>query len=252
MKKFMLAAITMMSFSAFAQTMPIESRIENRLERLNDLVMRQQSHRYVTQEQKQQILRNINEAILAIQADTTPNPNPNPVPNPIPNPIPNPPHLIVAEGKIENHNFRFEASTIGQVFNQCSDFVRARLSQADDLMVSFNGKAYIRQTTSGWWVGADAICNVIYNQATPQNLTPDAYQTLVVEGYIENLRVEFTGSSYGEVFNKCVRTVESKFSQADDMDISVNGDRRYRQTTSGWWVGAHTICQVVMKNVPKL
>ena len=254
MKVFILATLSLMSFSALAQTTAIDTRIEKRLERLNDLVLRERAHVYLSEAQKKDVLQNINLAISAIRADQgEPTPNPNPYPNPNPNPYPTPvPQRITVEGKIESTNFRFEAPTMGAIFNQCSDFVRTRFSNADEMMVSFNGRAYIRQTTSSYWYGADAICNQIYNLATPQNLAPETYQPLMLEGYIETLKVEFSGSTYGEVFNKCVRHVESRLSNADEMEISVNGDRRFRTTTSSYWYGAHAICQTVMKNVPRI
>lgn len=247
MKSFLFLALSFISFSTFAQNIPIESRIELRLERLNDLVLKERAHQYLNEAQKREVLQNINQAISAIRADQTPIPPTNPYPPTIPQP-----QLITVEGKIESTNISFQGNTLGQVFNQCSDFVRSRISQADDMMISFNGNAYIRQTTTGWWSGPDAICNVIYTLATPQNLTVNSYQNLLVEGFVEGVKVEFVGSSYGEVFNKCVRNLETKLTQADDMEISVNGDRRYRLTTTGWWTGAHAICQSVMKNVPRI
>jgi hypothetical protein len=250
MKCFLIAAISLMSLSSFAQTATVDARIENRLDRLNDLIIRAQAHRYIPEVQKREVLENINRAIMAMNST---GPAPTPQPQPQPRPLPQPqPELIVVEGKIESINIHFEAPTIGGVFNQCSDFIRTRLSQADEMMISVNGNAYSRQVTSGWWSGPNAICQIIYNLLTPENLRQPTYQPLMVEGYVENHKVEFIGNSYGEVFNKCVRTLEPKLSQADEMEISVNGDRRYRQTTSEWWTGAHAICTVVMKNVPKL
>ena len=77
MKCFLIAAISLMSFSSFAQSTSTESRIELRLERLNDLVQRERAHRFLSEAQKTEVLRNINAAILMIRADQNPNPNPN-------------------------------------------------------------------------------------------------------------------------------------------------------------------------------
>lgn len=248
MKSLLLAVVATISFGALAQpNTTTEFRIENRLERLVELVQRERAHRFLNENQKRNVLQNINEAIQSIKADNTPNPGPhNPGPQ---NPNPGPMNRITVEGKLENTNFSFEGLTTGQIFNQCSDWVRTRYSQADELYVSINGNAYIRQTTSSYWYGADGICNVIFNLMTAENLRLPVQQYIMIEGYIESTKVDFSGNSYGEVFNKCVRSVETKYSQADEMEISVNGDRRYRSTTSSYWYGAHAICTQAMKNV---
>jgi hypothetical protein len=93
---------------------------------------------------------------------------------------------------------------------------------------------------------------VIYSLLTKENLRLPVQQYILIEGFIESTKVEFVGNSYGEVFNKCVRSIETKYSQADDMEIGVNGDRRYRSTTGSYWYGAHAICAQAMKNVPRL
>lgn len=255
MKTLLLAVVATISFGALAQpNTSTEFRIEKRLERLVELVQRDRAHRFLSEDEKRNVLQNINAAIVAIKDENnTPNPGPNP--NPYPNPNPNPyPNRIVVEGKIEQTNFIFDAVTTGQIFNQCSDFVRTRFSQVDDMMISINGNAYKRLiNSSSYWNGADAICNVIYAQLTPENMRLPIPQYIMIEGFIEQTRVEFVGNSYAEVFNKCVRSVETKFSQVDDMEIGVNGDRRYRSVnSSSYWRGAVEICTVVMKNVPRL
>jgi len=240
MKKIIIGLFAIVSFSAIAQNTSLEYRIERRLEVLNDLVARQRAHLNLPQQDKEDILRNINQSILSIRNDGPTNPDPGPINN------------IIAEGRIENHSFTFSGPTVGAVFNQCSDFIRTKLSQADELYVSFNGNAYIQKTTTGYWYGADQICNVIYQLMTPQNLTPERpIGYTVVEGYLENLRVEFVGNTHGEIFNKCMKYTETRLTQADEMEISVNGGRRERFTTTGYWYGANQICRILTQKVPR-
>jgi len=82
MKSLLLAALSLMSLSAFAQNgTRIEQRIEQRLQRLNELVLTERAHLSLTEDKKQIVLKSVNEAIQMIRLETQPLPNPYPNPN---------------------------------------------------------------------------------------------------------------------------------------------------------------------------
>jgi len=93
MKKLLCLALMSLSFASFAQE-NIDLRIERRLERLNDLVQRR-VHTYLSQSEKAELLRSINQSILILKDDGT---SPGPIPNPIPTPTPSGADLICTKG----------------------------------------------------------------------------------------------------------------------------------------------------------
>lgn len=245
MKCLAIGLISLVSFTVLAQSQRTDVKIEERLERLNNLV-RQGRHTLLSQIEQKEVLKNINLSISLIKDDQEggrPGQG-----NP---PTPPMPARVKAVGRMGNKNFSFDAPTVGALFNQCSDWARTSVSSVNVIRVSFNDKAYLFLKNTNWWTNPDAICNAIYEQATPLNLMPDRLQPLVIEGYLGQKKVAFSGQSTGVVFNTCIHWVESNLSSINVMEISVNGDRRYRTNNPNWWTNPEAICTAAFERVPK-
>jgi hypothetical protein len=241
----------------------IEAQIEQQIRELN-LRVSERAHHNLQPETKARLLMDLRQANAhfyvpprpPIPVPPGPGPGPRPPYPPMPPRPPLPPRFaVVAEGKFETTPFRFEAMTVDMMFNQCSDFVRATgPTRADDIYVSFNGRAYITlRNSSSWWSGQDEICNQVYQLATPENIAPEPYTgTLIVEGYIETTKVEFIGNSFGQVYNQCYDMYSNGTTKVDDMEISTNGSRREKlRNGASWWEGPREICDVVTQRLTR-
>jgi hypothetical protein len=157
---------------------------------------------------------------------------------------------ITIVGKVEKTKIEIVgALSEAEAYNRCVDTLNNKgVNKADDLIVSINGHKYVRKTTSGWWSTSVAICNVI-DTLVPSRIQPVSATGLYsATGRIENINFNLSGNSIEEIFNKCVEFVQMKgISQADEVMTSINGARRQRYTTSGWWSTPIAICNQVIK-----
>lgn len=155
--------------------------------------------------------------------------------------------MISAVGRIEQVPFTLEGRTADEVFNSCWDFVEENgLRSVDELMVSVNGHKYVYLTTGGWWSNPQAICEVIDGQINEQTLSPIFERRAYATGKIEQVDFNFVASSEPALYNQCVEFVDANnLTSVDEVHTSVNGSRRERYTTGGWWNTPTAICDVV-------
>lgn len=229
----------------YADETRLEATIQNRVETLGSIIIEQQRHLRLDIQEQTDLLRTLNSAITQARGrgqDTLPQ-------------APSRTPQITVVGKVENIPFAFSGRTMGEIHNQCSDFMlRAEgrgLERYDRLYFSTNGTPYKELNTSSWWREID-LCDKIYDA---ENAIPSRRRELRAEGLIESTPFIFRGSSYDEVFNSCVDQLEMHPIGNNKVDLiytSINGGKREKLTTTSWWSGSFEICRNVLKNVPQL
>jgi hypothetical protein len=223
----------------------LEATIQNRVETLGSIIIDQQRHLRLDIQEQTDLLRTLNSAITQARGRGQDTP---------PRPPPRAPQITVV-GKVQNILFAFRGQTIAEIHNQCSDFMLRgegrKLERYDRIYFSTNATTYKELKTPAWWREID-LCDKIYEAG---NGTPLRRMELRAEGLIKSTPFSFRGSSYDEVFNSCVDQLEARPIDNNKVDLiytSINGARREKLTTPGWWVGSFEICRNVLKGVPQL
>lgn len=150
-------------------------------------------------------------------------------------PPPAVPPLLVVQGRFEDLDVRFDGTTIDEIHQSCSTFLRSasNLRWVDDINVNGRNAHY----SSSYWEPA-ALCAIVALNARPEG---SSAANAFVEGTLEDVPFEVHGTSAH------ARDVLTRFLPlAVDMtwadDVVVNGQARRNQ--SGYWSLAEAVMQI--------
>ncbi len=174
-------------------------------------------------------------------------------PDPGPGPRPPRPSLHSVRGNIETSDFNFEVEDLGDLYGQCSNFVRQIFgtNSVDDIKVSINfGEVVTLRNSSTYWKGDFQVCNQIIAVARNAGVRSN-HRDRIVTGSIEDKSFHFSAVNVNDLSRQCEEFVSSQsLNSVDDIIVSVNfSEPRVLRNSSSYWKGPFEICQQVLQNI---
>jgi hypothetical protein len=164
------------------------------------------------------------------------------------NPVPVPNREFTVNGSVEREAFLYQVVDKVQFFDKCVRQFRV-IQQADDMSIAINfNNEQILRNSSSYWKGVGNICGKLTQSLNKTRVPSNLTGQITVQGMIEGQLVNIKADSKVGVMNECSRVVRAAgIQQADDINITVNGDRiRNLRNSSSYWKGSE-ICNEVVK-----
>jgi len=234
MKKTFCALLTLVSLSAFAQS--LDHSISRKIDRLSSASTNGDIAR-LSRAEKDNLNNLMDRALQVIRAnDYRPGPG-------IPGPgIPGHPHGTVIVAILEHKLAVIRGASPGDMLVQCNQVVgRGTYGQVDDIVMTVNGGRFIQlRNHQTYWTTTQDICQALLEQ--PSYAYERAYPISVI-GTIEDAPIQLNGTR-DELLQDCASTIlRLRVNRVDDMRLSINnGPLQSARNSSSYWESPAQIC----------